>query len=97
MFMKIIEWFIGTETNFSIQFGKGGKYIKRNLSSTQYDNILATYSDEQLENNWKSVFLMTKLFGEFAATVANRLNFQYNLNEQQNVVTYLKASYHGQE
>src|SRR4030095_10560379 len=25
MFMKIVEWYIGTETNFSVAFGKGGK------------------------------------------------------------------------
>lgn len=97
MFMKIIEWFIGTETNFSISFGKGGKNMQQNLSSMQYAKILATYSDQQLENNWKSLFLMTELFGEFAATVANRLNFQYNLNEQQNVITYLKTCYYAQE
>jgi aminoglycoside 6-adenylyltransferase len=97
MFMKIIEWYIGTKTHFSVSFGKGGKYMKRNLSSTQYDKILATYSDQQLENNWKSLFLMTELFGEFSASVAESLHFQYNLDEQQNVMTYLKASYHGQE
>lgn len=97
MFMKIIEWFIGTETNFSISFGKGGKFMKQNLSSTQYDKILATYSDQQLENNWKSLFLMAELFGEFAATVANKLNFLYNSNDEHNVMTYLKTSYHGQE
>jgi aminoglycoside 6-adenylyltransferase len=97
MFMKIIEWFIGTKTHFSVSFGKGGKYMKRNLSSIQYDKILATYSDQQLENNWKSLFLMTALFGEFAVTIADRLHFQYNLDEQQNVMTYLKTSYHGQE
>jgi aminoglycoside 6-adenylyltransferase len=97
MFMKIIEWYIGTRTQFSVSFGKGGKYMKRNLSSTQYDKILATYSDQQLENNWKSLFLMTELFGEFSASVAESLHFQYNLDEQQNVMTYLKTSYHGQE
>jgi aminoglycoside 6-adenylyltransferase len=97
MFMKIIEWFIGTETNFSISFGKGGKFMKQYLSGKQYDNILATYSDQHLENNWKSLLLMAELFGEFAATIADRLNFQYNLNEQQNVMTYLKASYDPQE
>jgi aminoglycoside 6-adenylyltransferase len=97
MFMKIIEWFIGTETDFSISFGKGGKFMKQNLSGTQYDKILATYSDQQLENNWKSLFLMTELFGELASAVANKLNFQYNSNEEHNVMTYLKTSYQEQE
>jgi hypothetical protein len=34
MFMKMIEWFIGTKTNFSISFGKGGKFIGNNVLST---------------------------------------------------------------
>jgi len=70
--------------------------MKQNLSSTQYDKILATYSDQQLENNWKALFLMTDLFKEFAAIVANKLNFQYNSDEEENVITFLKASYNGQ-
>jgi len=97
MFMKIVEWYIGIETNFSISFGKGGKFMKQNLSTTQYDRILATYSDQQIENNWKSLFLMAELFRELAATVANKLNFQYNSDDEYNVMTYLKTSYYEQE
>ncbi len=97
MFMKLIEWFIGIETNFSVSFGKCGKFMKQHLSSKQYDKILATYSDQQVENNWKSLFIMTELFGEFAITVAAKLNFQYNSNEEENVMTYLKDSYRGQK
>lgn len=97
MFMKIIEWFIGTETNFSVMFGKGGKFMKQNLSGTRYEKILATYSDQRLENNWESLFIMMELFGELAFTVANKLGFQYNSNEETNVLTYLKASYNGQK
>lgn len=95
MFMKIIKWFIGAKTNFSVSAGKGGKFMKQYLSSKQYNRILATYSDWQLENNWKSLFIMAELFGELAAAVANKLNFQYNPNEERNVITYLKASYSG--
>ena len=29
MFMKMIEWYIGTETNFSVSFGKAGKFMKK--------------------------------------------------------------------
>ena len=31
MFMKIIEWYIGIETNFSVSFGKAGKFMKTHL------------------------------------------------------------------
>ena len=92
MFMKIIEWYTGTETNFSVSFGKAGRFMKQYLTSTQYDNILATYSDHQIENNWKSLFVMAKLFGQLAIAVADKLNFKYNYNEEQNVTMFLKAA-----
>lgn len=97
MFMKIIEWYIGTNTQFSVSFGKGGRNMKQYLSNKEYSKILATYSDHQLENNWKSLFTKTELFGEFAISIANRLNFQYNQDEQQNAMTYLKTYYHKQK
>jgi aminoglycoside 6-adenylyltransferase len=96
MFMRVIEWQIGTETDFSKSPGKGGRVMKHYLPGSLYDRILETYADQTIENNWKSFFIMTKLFSEFATKVANKLNFQYNLKEEQNTLGYLKASYHGQ-
>ena len=75
MFMKMIEWYIGTETNFSVSFGKAGKFMKNYLPGSLYDKILSTYSDHQAENNWKSLFAMTELFGQLAQIVANKLKF----------------------
>ena len=96
MFMKVIEWNIGTSTNFSVSFGRAGKFMKQYLSSTEYDHILATYSDQKIENNWTSLFLMTELFGQFAKTVAENLNFEYSFNEEQNVKQYLRQSFNEQ-
>jgi aminoglycoside 6-adenylyltransferase len=93
MFMKIIEWYIGTQSNFSIAFGKSGKFMKEHLTKIQYDKILATYSDSQLENNWQALFLMTDLFGEFANEIADKLNFNYNMKEERNVKNYLKDKF----
>ena len=93
MFMKMIEWYIGIQTGFSIAFGKSGKFMKQNLSKKQYNKILATYSDQQLENNWVSLFLMTELFGAYANIVADKLNFNYNTKEEKNVKNYLKFIY----
>ncbi|MFD1629129.1 aminoglycoside 6-adenylyltransferase [Pseudopedobacter beijingensis] len=97
MFMKIIEWYIGIQTDFSISFGKGGKFMKNNLSKTQYDKVLATYSDYQLEKNWTSLFLMTELFGAFAIIVADKLKFNYDLKEEKNGKNYLETMYNEQK
>ena len=93
MFMKIVEWQIGADTDFLVSFGKGGKFMSRHLSTPLYYKILATYSDHQAENNWKSLFVMTGLFGPFARTIAGKLNFPYNLEEEQNAISYLNQCY----
>ena len=75
MFMKMVEWYIGMKTDFSVSFGKAGRLMKGYLSKEEYESILQTYSDQQAESNWNSLFKMTKLFSEFANEVAIRLWF----------------------
>ena len=95
MFMRIVEWYIGTETNFSVAFGKGGKFMCRHLPVELYSKILLTYSDHNAENNWKSLFLMAELFGQLARNISTKLKFQYNLEEEKNAKVYLKLCYGG--
>lgn len=96
-FMQVVEWKIGFDNNFLVSFGKGGKMMTQYLSPIEYDKILSTYSDEQVENNWKSLIMMTDLFGEFAIQVADGLNFHYNATEEKNVKAYLKKLYYTQK
>jgi len=93
MFMKMIEWYIGTQTGFTVSVGKGGKFIKRYLPEETYNKILATYSDAQPQNNWNALFLMTELFGELASAVSDELELNYNKTEEINVKEYLKQLY----
>jgi hypothetical protein len=46
-----------------------------------------------VENNWKSLFAMTELFGQLAKIVAKKLKFQYNIDEEKNVKYYLRQVY----
>lgn len=92
-FMKMVGWYIGTETNFAVSMGKGGKYMAQYLSDVNYNKILATYSDAQIEKNWDALLLMEGLFREFAIVVAERLHFKVNLRELHNTSDYLKVSY----
>lgn len=97
MFMKIIEWFIGAETNFSVAFGKGGKFMQNYLPAASYQKILSSYSDHEPENNWKALFTMTELFGQLSSIVAEKLDFQYNTDEEKNVKEWLVKSFEGRK
>ena len=90
MFLKIIEWNIGIETDFSVSFGQYGRNIKHYTSSDLYSKILLTYPDSNTGNIWKSLFLMTNLFADLAFKIANKLSFYYNKEEEKNVIDYLR-------
>jgi aminoglycoside 6-adenylyltransferase len=90
MFLEIIEWNIGVENNFSVSFGKSGKYMKNYISPELHEKILFTYPDHKSENIWHSLFLMAELFSEFANTFSQSLHFSYNKDEEKNVRKYLE-------
>ena len=93
MFLKMIEWHIGTETGFSVSFGKSGKNIKSYLSPALYNKILLTYPDADARNIWKSLFIMTDIFRDLANKISGNLCFPYNSEEDYNVTGYLQQVY----
>jgi aminoglycoside 6-adenylyltransferase len=93
MFLKIIEWHTGIQTNFSVSFGKAGKRIKDHVEPDLYAEILSTYPDANPDAIWKALFHMISLFGDIARQVAKHMNFSYNLEEEQNMFTYIQAKY----
>ena len=97
MFMKMIEWKIGVENNFSVSFGKAGKFMPDYLSKDYYAKVLHTYADAGIENNWKALFIMTELFEMTSNEVSLKLQFQLNKPEQQNTISYLRGLYNEQK
>jgi len=93
MFLKMIEWYIGTETGFSVSFGKSGKNMKSYLSPSLYNKILSTYPDADARNIWKSLFIMTDIFRDLANKISGNLGFTYNSKEDYNVTEYLQWVY----
>lgn len=93
MFMKLIEWKIGAENNFSVSFGKAGRFMSRYLTKDFYADVLKTYSDYDIENNWKSLFIMIRLFEETSNELSLKLEFRQNKTEQENAINYLRQAY----
>jgi len=89
MFMRMIEWYIGTETKFSVSFGMSGKMMKTHLDQKEYKKILKTYPDYKIKNIRKSLFLMTDLFSKYAEQVSEILHYDYNQDEYMIVKEYL--------
>jgi len=94
MFMKILEWYIGITTDFSVSFGKGGRFMAKHLSRETYEKILSTYADSDLGRNWQAFSSMMDLFGKLASLVGRDRGFKYNIEEETNVRKYIEQLHH---
>jgi len=90
MFMRMIEWYIGSEIGFSVSFGQSGKLMKRYLDKNAYKKILVTYPGYKVKNIWASLFIMMEIFDKYAIHVAEKLKFKYDHEEHENVLKFLQ-------
>lgn len=90
MLLKMLEWKVGIETDFSLSIGKNGKYLKRYLAEETWERLLNTYPSGNEEDIWQALITMTTLFERVAVEVANQLGFIYPYEESGKVKQYLK-------
>lgn len=90
MLIKMLEWQVGIETDFSVSIGKSGKYLEKFLSKGSWERLLSTYADGSYQSVWRALFTMADLFRDTASFVADRMNFDYPIDEDQRVTTYLR-------
>ncbi len=90
MLVKMIDWYIGIKTDFSVSVGMSGKYYKKYLLSDLYEMYAKTYSDSSYDNLWPAILTACELFRTIAPTVAGHLGFSYNQDEDKNITEYLR-------
>lgn len=90
MLMKMLEWQVGIQTDFSVSVGKSGKYLQQYLSDQSWQELLSTYAKGSYEDTWRALFAMGHLFRVTAEFVAKHLNYEYPYEEDQRVTAYLK-------
>ncbi|WP_440897019.1 aminoglycoside 6-adenylyltransferase [Amphibacillus sp. Q70] len=90
MLLKMLEWQVGIETDFSVSIGKSSKYLEKFLSKENWERLLSTYGDGSYQSIWRALFVMGDLFRDTASFVADKMGFEYSIDEDQRVTTYLK-------
>ena len=75
--MKMLTWYIGMKTQFSLNPGKLGKHFKQYLEPELWDMLLKTYADASYENSWEALFIMCDLFEKAALSIAQHFGFEY--------------------
>lgn len=88
--MKMLKWYIGLQTGFSINPGKLGKYYQRYLTPELWDLLLKTYTDASYEHTWDALFAMGDLFRRVAIPVAEHYGFDYPHHDDLRVSAHLE-------
>ena len=91
--IRLMEWKIGFDTNFTISVGKSGKYMYRWLEAETWNTFLKTYPSGQVKGIWDSVFIMCDLFNDTAKDVSCNMKIEYNESEANNSLKFLKDVY----
>ncbi|GED27718.1 aminoglycoside 6-adenylyltransferase [Brevibacillus agri] len=90
MLMKMVEWRVGIQTDFSVSIGKGGKYLEAHLTAERWQKLLSTYPGGSYEGVWAALFAMGELFREVANEVAAALGYAYPQGDDERVTHYLQ-------
>jgi hypothetical protein len=67
--------------------------MKNYLDKRAYKKILTTYPDYKIRNIRGSLFIMIRIFNEYAIHVAKKLKFKYNHEEYENVLEFLQRQF----
>lgn len=84
---KMLEWYVGIKTEFSISVGMWGKYFKEFLPTEVYELYTKTYSN--YENLWTAVFAGCELFHTVAPVVGKHFGYAYNQSDENSMMEYL--------
>ncbi|GAA0340010.1 aminoglycoside 6-adenylyltransferase [Bacillus carboniphilus] len=87
---KMISWWIGAQHDFSISPGKLGKYFKKHLPTNYWEMYEKTYYTSDYDSFWDSIFVACELFRKLGTEVADQLSFTYPMQDDQNMMKYLK-------
>jgi len=90
MLLKMLQWKVGTETNFTLSVGKNNKYLNKYVDEDIWKQLLNTYPTGDYQEAWGALFTMIKLFDQVGLEVGNKLGFPYPLEEANKVKEYLR-------
>lgn len=88
--ITMLNWLVGTETDFTVSTGKSGKYLKNYLPPQIWQKLLTTYPSGDPASIWQALFSMMDLFDETARQVADQMHFTYDAKQAQNSLGFVR-------
>ena len=87
--MKMLNWHIGLQTQFSLNPGKMGKYFQKYLEPELWELLLKTYAEADYDHTWQALFSMGYLFRRVAIPLAEHFGFDYPHGDDRRVSAHL--------
>ena len=88
--ITMLNWKAGILTEWSVSTGKSSKYLYQWLSEEEWQMLLSTYFDGDVEHAWEAVFRMCGLFENTARFVGEKLGWEYNEKEGKGAREFLE-------
>jgi aminoglycoside 6-adenylyltransferase len=87
--MKCLTWYVGGKTGYALGLGKGGKRFVEHLGPEEWDLLLRTYADADVERTWEALLAMAALFRSAALSVAADYGYPYPHEDDRRVTAHL--------
>lgn len=88
--ITMLNWKVGILTGWSVSTGKSSKYLYQWLSQEEWQMLLSTYFDGDVEHAWAAIFCMCELFENTARFVGEKLGWEYNEREGKGAREFLE-------
>lgn len=88
--LKMLGWYAGILTNFSVSVGKTNKYLERYLPGEIWDKLIKTYAPAETDAQWQALFATCALFEKIHPLVAGHFGYPYDPAVGQGVTAYLR-------
>ncbi len=86
----MLDWYIGTSTQFKQSPGKWGKHLDRFLKPEEWDLLLKTYPHATVDEIWDALIAASDLFRMAAPGVADHFGYPYPDAEDRRVYAHLQ-------
>ena len=87
--IKMLDWYIGMNHNWSINSGKAGRWFEKLLPVEIWESYKKTYAGTNYEEIWASLLEAGKLAGMIGIQIANHLGYNYPIEDSERVLKYL--------
>lgn len=88
--IKMLNWQVGINTNFSLGTGKYSKNIKNYLDATTYEHLVMTYPALEIKAIWQSLDTMTTLFSKVAHDISKIFAYVYDEKQEHNALKHIE-------